>query len=129
MRLFLSLNLAAYLIAFGASAEIDTHILNCVAQKTCDHDGNCSVSDRIITFHFTPIEVGRHGEGSYELSYDEVTSEARYLSGLGPIFWGVGQIEMNSLSFTANERALWLTTQIGEPPSSDILFLECERDF
>ena len=120
--------------AIPASAKTETSSqMTCHIATICSATGDCHPASEDVTFKLTEKEVGRHGEGSYDLSYGEITTEAQNVTMLGPWIWSEGQDDMQVLSALGVGEDIgpmvWTAFPYGaEAPAGTVKFLNCEAD-
>ncbi|MDZ4312864.1 MAG: hypothetical protein U1A24_20140 [Cypionkella sp.] len=113
--------------------------LDCTITSNCTQAGKCVDASEAVSFTLTEKDVARHGEGTYEIAYGDLTTEAQNLTPYGPYMWVVGEDEINTMtvlgtteSDTANEFkifATWSVMGIHVPEFGSVKFLNCEGNF
>jgi hypothetical protein len=109
-------------------------IASCVVTLVCSQEGRCETASETIVFTFTPKDVQRHGEGTYELNYAGTTTTARMLTPFGPWVWGSDDklqtlVSIGALRDDQDENPIGFMTLSGltfsEPPTGTVKFLQC----
>ena len=107
-------------------AEGAVRVLNCQVVNTCDANGSCGAGLRNVSFRLDPVSVGSQGEGSYVISYDDVSADMFMQSFEGPIIWSEGRDDVQTLMVSGQTTLLWIHTQGSDPQSLAVEFLDCE---
>ena len=124
-----SLLTAAVLLPTSALAEGAVQTFDCLVEAVCDEAGSCvppgeaPVQDTI--FRMEPVSTGPQGEGTYRISYGDVSAEMTNVTGLGPLLWSEGNGDRQVILFTGETSLLWQSLDEASARST-VAFLACE---
>ena len=110
----------------AAHANAIRDVIACSYITTCDQNGACADASGQVTFEREPVDVQRHGEGTYRLKYDSQTVDMVLADPYAAMRWTDAEGNLNSLAGTGQSTMLWLQTTVGDVPTSGALFLTCE---
>jgi hypothetical protein len=112
-----------------------TQSYKCNITTSCTSDGICSASSETVSVTLTGLNTCRHGEGTYELTIGETTTEAENLTPYGPFMWADANTLFTLTSLGARrddqgESAVEFmslsSVTIDEPPTGTVKFLHCK---
>jgi hypothetical protein len=130
--------MAALMAAPVAAASPNEMLYDCEITSNCAQEGRCVPQASKILFRLTGKEVERHGEGTYDITYDAAKAEARNVTPYGPILWAEAQGDgvINTLTTvgskadeTGEDRAafmVWSQMTLTDPPVGTVKFLTCK---
>ena len=122
-RAFLAGFLAASFVAGPALSQVSERY-TCETSRVCDGAGACREASGATVFELDPRNVNKHGEGTYTLRYDDLRVEAYSLTAIGPVVWSAGQNDLQLLSLTGEDTALWQASDVNTGRSV-IKFMRC----
>ncbi len=108
-----------------ALAEGARTVFDCTIVTTCDGGGVCVPDNAAVTFTLTPLDVGRHGEGTYTITYQGNEVTATNFGWLGPWVWSLDTDDIQTLLLGGPHALVWHHLLIGETPASATDFLTC----
>lgn len=124
------LALAASPAASSALAEGARQTYDCRATQICDGAGACAPTDEAVTFTLDPVELGRHGEGTFTIRYAGVEAEAVAAFLPFDVSWAEGRDDLQRLllggeSADGQGLLLWHASRL-VAGTSTLRFLTCD---
>jgi hypothetical protein len=111
-----------------------TYSYDCNVTTSCAQDGMCAAASEAVSFKLTEVDTHIHGEGTYQISYLGLSTEARMDNPYGPYMWVNESDEIiNTLQFIGGKEdrakltyyATWTqASAYGHAPST-VKFLTC----
>ena len=117
--------LVAIALAGAAQAGM-SETYDCVYLRSCNAEGVCARASGTVSFDMTPRKVDRHGEGTYTLRRAGKAHTAYAASDIGPIMWAEGNSDMQIMTMTDADHAMWQRMDL-KAETSEIRFLRCEE--
>ena len=120
-----------------AAAQVQFDLVyNCEVTQECSQEGKCNVKTETVVFGLTEKDVQQHGEGTYEITYSGITTDAQMLTQFGPMVWSVKGEDIQTLTSIGVQREMadtdgvsfmtWSRVRLSELPTGLVNFLRCE---
>lgn len=125
----LPLLLLSGLMAAPLWAEGNRSVFQCTGLTSCNEDGVCVDDQTEVEFAFAPLDVNPDGAGTYELTYNGMTTWARKTGWNAPAIWWIDTKtvdSLHSLMAASQTNMVWHRLDLSEPQGSQTRFLECE---